>query len=268
VDLDGHAKKKMPLPPSPPVPIPGLQASGLDIIKGAMRAVNILSSGRNPTAEEASDYLAILNQFLDSCNAERLMIFTVQRLGPFNMTLNKQFYTVGPGGDINIARPPRIEMITILWFGNPAQPAEIGLDMLDEKGWASIPVKNLGAALPQQVWDDGQFPLRTLSYWPYPTTAIQTVLYAWQALTFFPNLSTQITFPPGYLEFLRWNLAMRLDNAQITPQVMQLAAESKARIKSFNSPILTLQVDAGLLDPKSTAYNWISDQPVVRGRTF
>jgi hypothetical protein len=257
----------MPLPPITS-PTPGMQASGLDIIKGAMRAVNILSSGRNPTSAEAKDYLETLNQFLDACNAERLMIFTIPRLGPFNLTLGQQTYTVGPGGNINIPRPPRIELITILWLGNPQQPAEIGLDMLDSTGWASIPVKNLGAALPQKVWDDGGFPFRTLNYWPYPTTAIQTVFYPWQALNFFPNLSQQLTFPPGYLEFLRWNLAIRLDNAQITPQVVQLAAESKARIKSFNSPILTLQVDSALLDPKSAAYNWISDQPIVRGRTF
>jgi hypothetical protein len=256
----------MPLPPPTPV-VPGLQASGLDIIKGAMRAVNILSAGRQPTADESADYLAILNQFLDSCNAERLMVFTIPRQ-VFNLTLGQQAYRVGTGGDFNIPRPARIEMITVLWFGNPAQPAEIGLDMLDEKGWASIPVKNLGAALPQKVWDDLGFPFRTLNFWPFPTVQIQAVLYTWQALTFFPNLATQLTFPPGYLEFLRWNLALRLDNAQITPQVVQLAAESKARIKGFNQPILTLNTDAALLDPKSGAYSWLSDQPIVRGRTF
>jgi hypothetical protein len=245
-----------------------MSACGLDIIKGAMRAANILSSGRNPTADESNDYIAILNQFLDACNAERLMIFTIQRQGPFNLTLGQQTYKVGLGGDINIPRPPRIDLITILWLGNPQQPAEIGLDMLDEKGWAAIPTKNLGAALPQKVWDDLGFPFRTLSFWPYPTVAVQAVLYSWAALTLFPDLNTQLTFPPGYLEFLRYNLAIRLDNAQITPQVERLAAESKARIKSFNTPILTLEADALMLDPKNAAYNWIADVPVSRGRSF
>jgi hypothetical protein len=232
-----------------------------------MRAVNILSAGRNPTADEASDYLAILNQFLDACNAERLMIFTVKRLGPFNLTVNQQTYTVGPGGTINIPRPPRIELITVLWLGNPQQPAEIGLDMLDEVGWAQIPTKNLGSPLPQKVWNDNSFPFMNLNYWPFPTQAIQTVLYGWQALNFFPDLATQLSFPPAYLDFLRWNLAIRLDNAQITPQVMQLAQESKDRIKRFNQPYLTLEVDTILMDPKAAAYNWISDLPVIRGRT-
>lgn len=245
-----------------------MQASGLDIIKGAMRAVNILSSGRNPTSEEASDYVAILNQFLDACNAERLMIFTINRLGPYDLTQGQQAYTVGPGGDINIPRPPRIELITILWLGNPQQPAEIPLDMLDERGWAGIPVKNIGAALPNKVWDDGNFPLRTLSYWPYPTVQVQTVLYSWQALQLFPDLNTKLIFPPGYLEFLRFNLAIRLDNAQITPQVMKLADDSKARIKGFNTPSLVLRVDSELLDKRACAYNWISDEPVIRGRQF
>ena len=258
----------MPIPP-PVGPIPGATASGLDIIKGAMRAVNILSSGRNPSADESSDYLAILNQFLDACNAERLMIFTIPRLGPFNLTAGKQSYTVGPGGDINIPRPARIELITAVWLGNPMQPAEIGLDMVDEIGWAAIPVKNLGAALPEKVWDDLGFPLRTLSYWPYPNASVQTVLYPWQSLSFFPDLATKLSFPPGYLEFLRYNLAIRLDNAEITPQVQQLAMESKMRIKSFNSPILTLDVDTDLLQgARNGQYNWIADLPVIQRRRF
>jgi hypothetical protein len=247
-----------------------MQASALDIIKGAMRAVNILSAGRNPTADETSDYLAILNQMLDGWNAERLMIFTVQRLGPFDLTPGQQFYKVGlgPGADISISRPPRIELITILWLGNPVQPAELGLDMLDEQGWASIPVKNIPGPLPQKVWDDGGFPQRTLAYWPIPTIDIQTVFYGWGALTQFPDQATQLVFPPGYLEALRFNLAMRLDNAEITPLVAKMADESKARIKGFNTPILTLQADTYLLDPKSAAYNWLSDTPVIRGRQF
>ena len=258
----------MPLPP-PVMPIPGSTASGLDIIKGAMRAVNILSSGRNPTSDEASDYLAILNQFLDACNAERLMIFTIPRLGPYNLNPGQQAYTVGPGGYINIPRPPRIELITILWLGNPQQPSEIPLDMLDYAGWASIPTKNIGSPLPEKVWDDLGSPLRTLSFWPYPNgSSVQAVLYPWAALTQFPNLSTQLSFPPGYLEFLRYNLAVRLDNAQITPQVQALATESKARIKSFNSPILTVQVDPDLLDQRAIQYNWLTDLPMVRGRQF
>jgi hypothetical protein len=246
-----------------------MSASGLDIIKGAMRAVNILSSGRNPTSEESSDYLAILNQFLDACNAERLMIFTIQRQGPFNLVPGQQAYTVGPGGYINIPRPPRIELVTILWLGNPQQPSEIGLDMLDEAGWASLPVKNIGSPLPEKCWNDLGYPLYTLNYWPYPNgSTVQTVLYTWTALTLFPNLSTPLMFPPGYLEFIRFNLAMRLDNAQITPQVQALAAESKARIKGFNTPMLTLQLDPDLLSKDAVAYNWLTDLPTVRGRQF
>jgi hypothetical protein len=246
-----------------------MTACGLDIIKGAMRAVNILSAGRTPTSTEAEDYIAILNQFLDACNAERLMIYTIPRLGPFSLTPGQQAYTVGPGGYINIPRPPRIELITILWLGNPQQPSEIPLDMLDEAGWASLPVKNIGSPLPEKVWDDLGFPLRTLSYWPYPNgQTIQTVLYPWQSLSFFPDLITQMSFPPGYLEFLRYNLAIRLDNAEITPQVERLAMESKARIKSFNTPILTLQVDGDLVSTRAIEYDWLTDLPIVRGRQF
>lgn len=245
-----------------------MSASGLDIVKGAMRAVNILSSGRNPTAAESEDYVEILNQFIDACNAERLLIYTINRLGPFDLTIGKQFYTVGTGGDINIPRPPRIESMSIINLNNNVQPVELPIDMLDEMAWQSIPVKNIPGPLPDKVWDDGGFPMRTLGYWTIPSVPVQTVIYGWGALTQFPNLNTKQAFPPGYLEFMRYNLAIRLDNAEITPQVMTLAMESKARIKSFNAPIITLQCDDALMlsGDNSTVYNWLADVPIYRGR--
>lgn len=232
-----------------------------------MRAGNILSAGENPTAGEAQDYMELLNQLLDASNAERNMIFTVNRYGPFDLTPGKQSYTLGTGQDIDMPRPPRIEAISIINLNNNTQPVELPLDILDEIGWRDIPVKNIGGPLPDKVWDDGGFPFRTLSYWTFPTVAVQTVIYAWSMLQFFPDQATKLTFPPAYLEFLRWNLTLRLDNAKITPQVVALAAESKARIKSFNQPILTLRPDPDAMmisGGSGIEYNWISDTPIYR----
>lgn len=244
--------------------------SAMDIIRGSMRAVNILSAGRVPTSAEAQDYLEILNQMLDAFNAERLMIYTVNRYGPFPLTIGQQVYTLGTGGDFNIPRPPRVEFITIINLTNNVQPDEIPIEMLDEEGWASIPVKNIGGPLPEKVWEDGDFPLRNLSYWTIPTVPVQTCIYGWGALQQFPDLNTKLIWPPGYLEALRWNLAIRLDNAEISPYVAAMAVESKARLKGFNQPTITLECNDGiemLSGDSAGAYNFLSDQPVYRGRT-
>lgn len=241
--------------------------TGNDVINSALRLIGVLSSGELPTAAEASDGLSVLNTMLDEKNARRLNIFTVPRLGPFNLTAGKQAYTVGTGGDINIARPPKIERMGIVNLANPSQPLELPLDYLTEDEWASIPVKNIQSTLPQKVWDDQGFPYRTLYFFCVPSVLVQCTLYAWSALGIFPDLVTDVLFPPGYAKWLRYNLAVDLApefGVPTTPEVMLTARETQATIQDMNAPLNELSCDEALRSADGGVYNWISDSSVRR----
>jgi len=109
----------------------------------------------------------------------------------------------------------------------------------------------------------------TLNFWCIPSVVVDIALYAWQMLTFFPDITSPFTFPPAYLDAIRYNLAVRLAPEfgveQLSPVVGALAVESKAKIKNFNSPIKDMRCDPGLINPKSLYYNWISDEPAGTG---
>ena len=241
--------------------------TAIDLISSSLRLVQVLASGEVPTNPEAQDALAILNQLIDQWNAERLTIFTIARL-VFVPSVLKQAYTLGPGGDFNIAlRPPKIQRCTVISLNNPVQPVELPIDYLTDSQWADIPTKNVPSALPTSVWDDGGFPLRTLSYFPIPNVLVNFGIYAWTQLTQFPDLVTDETFPPGYLKALRYNLALDLApeyGKSTPPEVAAQAVTSKAIIKSMNVPIIDLKCDRALVNQRAGIYNWLSDQTGIR----
>ena len=230
------------------------------ITSAALRVIGSLASGETPTNAEAQDALSILNMQMDSWNAERLAIFTVASQA-FTFTPNQQAYTVGAGANFNIPRPPRIEKISTILLTNPAQPLELPLQMLTFEQWQQVPVKAVPSTIPTMVYDDGGFPYRTLSFWPIPTQANQAVLYFWTALTQFADLVTDYTFPPGYFEAIKYQLAMRLYpefGRPVDPAIERIAIEALERIKSFNVPILPLGVDPAL-QSRGGFYDYRSD---------
>jgi hypothetical protein len=256
----------MPAIPSPTNPPPGLTVTSLDLISSALRLIGVLASGEPASASDASDSLMILNQMVDSWQAERLMIYTIA-ITTFSLVVGQQTYTLGAGGDFNTARPARIENYTIINLSNPAMPLELPLISLTDSEWAAIPVKNIPSSLPRNVYNDGSFPLSNLSYYPIPNINVNANIYAWQPLSQFVDLSsTQYSFPPAYLRAIRYNLAVDLaaefpGNPQSLPIVSQIAVQSKAVIKSFNTPILDLRCDEALNSSKSGKYNIFTDMP-------
>jgi hypothetical protein len=246
----------------------------LDLISSAMRLINVLADGEVPTASMAQDALFVLQSMVDSWQAERLMIFTIPR-NVYTLTAGQQTYNLGlnpPNAwDFNAPRPARIERMGIIWLGNAAQPLELPLQYLTVAQWQEIPVKNITSSLPQYCWDDDNFPFRGLNFWPIPNVNDQITIYPWTAITTPATLTTQLAFPPGYLQAFRYNLAVMLA-AEFPPvpdsvlsTVAAIANESKRVVKAMNTPMTDLRCDPALTPLGDRyLYNWISDMPCGR----
>lgn len=237
----------------------------LDLITGAMRSLTVLASGEVPTAEESNDALGIFNLMVDSWNSERLKIFTVP-MQEFPINTNQQTYTLGPGGTLNMSfRPARVERYGIVNLNNASQPLELPLERLSLDQWAAIPVKLVSSTLPTKIYDDNAFPLRNISFWPVPSTSVNLRVYYWSPLSGASTLQTVLAQPPGYVEALKYNLAVRLApefGTSPPPDVQRLAMETKGKIKSMNTPLMDMQCDPALVRQDKFAYNWLSDGPI------
>ncbi|HUD64655.1 MAG TPA: hypothetical protein VMQ17_08760 [Candidatus Sulfotelmatobacter sp.] len=257
---------------TPPLIPPGLFWASQDYINSSLRLIGSLSSGELPSAAENQDALAILNQMLDSWQAQSWMIPGLQRF-IFAPAALKQTYAVGPSGDLNIVRPSKISAVSVIDQPGSTQPIELALDMIsatsEPGGWRDIPVKNTPGSLPLRVWDDCAYPARNLSFWPVPTVNVNFALYLPQVLTQFFDLVTQYQLPPIYTKAIRFNLAKDLmaefpgDPARY-PLVLRTAEEMIGEIKTINYRPPVASVDAALVNPKMDLYNWLTDEPAGR----
>lgn len=238
----------MPLPPVTPPSPPGQQYSGLSLIKGAMRALGVLGQGDRLENAEAQDAIELLNQMVDLWSAEELMVPTVPRM-KFDLIPGQTNYSYGPGGDFDYPRSARIEAAGII-----VNSIERPLHMLTEQEWRRLSSKVSTAEFPSMLYDRGVFSgefqspgyFRTLTFLPIPTAACVATLYGWQPLSSFPDLTTEMRFPPAYAEALRYNLALRLaPEYQVDPPeaVVKLAISAKTKIKSLNQKPLEARCD-------------------------
>lgn len=235
-------------------------ATANNIVTSGLRLIGVLAADEQPSFAEASQGLSVFNDMIDAWNADRLAIYTT-RSEDFPFVNGQQSYTLGPTGDFNTARPARIDAMSSILLYNPTNPVEVPITMYSVSDWQTqVPVKKVSGSFPLICYDDGGFPLRTLNFWPYQITGtINNVrIYSWQALPA-QTLTSQVTFPPGYAEAIRYNLAVRLGPEFAAPAsstVITLAIDSLAKIKTMNAPDLTLQSD---LLPSPAGYNYRAD---------
>jgi hypothetical protein len=241
--------------------------NGGQLLASAFRLIGVLASGETLSGAESTDALLIAQQMLDSWQAERLNVFAIQ-FNEFPLTPGTQTYTCGTGGTFNMTRPAKIERYSIVNLNNPAQPLELPLQILDYQEWQSIvPVKLISSTLPQYVYDDHQYPLRNINYWCIPTVAVNTRLYSWAPLSTFPDLVTDVEFPPAYAKAIRYNLAVDLApewGRQVPQEVLLQAIQSKAVLKSMNAPAPQMMADPAVVNPRGRVYNWLTDLPAGR----
>lgn len=240
---------------------------GIDLISSSARLAGFLASGETLQGNEPSDCLLILQQMMDTWQADGLKIFA-EGSSTFPLTIGQQVYTLGPGGNFNTTRPVHIERMGMLLTGsNPVQPPEIPINVLDIDGWANVRVKNVQGNYPLNCWPDYQYPLMNLSFYQIPGLACSVVIYAWNQLLTWPDLNvTDVTFPPAYLQAIRYNLAINFAaefKTQPDQLVLGIAQDSLRVLKDLNLPAPILSGDAGLTG-RSGYYDWRSDTYVDR----
>lgn len=232
-------------------PVSTLSRSATDFIKSALRLVGALRSGLSLSNDELKDSQQVLNDLLDSLSVEKIMIpaTTVQTLDQNQIALtlkaNQQAYKLGNvtgNEDFLLPRPTRVERVSVMYSASQSTPDELPMDMVDDVQWQGISNKTTPSSLPQVCFVDESnavFPDMVLYFWPVPTQANPVVLYLWQALQMFPDLTSPFLFPPAYARMLRYNLAVDLaaefpcDMTKL-PLVQKIAAETRAQVAGIN----------------------------------
>lgn len=207
-----------------------------DIINGSLRLLGVLAEGETPSAETSQDALYAMNQMIDSWNTERLSVFSTQdQVETWPPSTRSR--TFGPTGDIVGNRPILIDDST--YFRDPATGISYGLKLINQQQYNGIAVKTVTSTYPQVMWVNMTYPNIEMYVYPVPTKVLEFHIVSVEELTQPANLSTVLSFPPGYLRAFRYNLACEMAaefGTEPSPQVARIAMTSKRNLKRINNP--------------------------------
>lgn len=212
-----------------------------DLTIGAYGALGAYDKNQGLQPEEAELGLDKLNTILDAWYLERLYAFTVDEvvvtLPPATRTR-----TIGPGMQIDIARPIRIEAGGFTRSSGVDYPLEVATF----EQYSEITFKSIGSTWPEVVYFDGSFPTGTLYFYPQTAGSLELHLPVMHRLTQFANLTTDYSLPPGYKKALIYTLAEELApdlGMPAPPSVMRIAAMSRKSIKRANVSVPKLSTE-------------------------
>jgi hypothetical protein len=250
-------------PVSPPTTGFGT-VTALDFITRALTNIGVLGMSEGPSAGQAQDGLRRLNQMVASWATETLTMQVTAR-DVFDLVSSQQEYTVGIGGDWDIARPLFVTGCGLI-LNNTTPAVEIPMAVITDDAYEAIQVKTLTNPLPTMLYYNPTFPFATAFLWPNPTNADnQIAFYSKRALTGFANLTTQYAFSPGYEEAIEYNLSLRLaapngrSLGQI-PEIVQFAQDALGKVKRANIRLTDAALDLALSPNRLGSYNIYSDQ--------
>jgi len=232
-------------------------ATARDLITSALLDLSVIAEGETPSTAATDSGLDALNALLDQFRAERLMIHTITRT-TWTISSGTGTYTVGTGGNVNVARPVSIDHVGLIDTSTTPDTEHL-LTPLSDDDYARIPYKAQTATQPTHWYYNPTVALGSLILWPSPTdTTLQGALYARGALTEFADLTTDYALPPGYRRAFIKNLAMELapSYGRQTPQELAVAAlEAKSIVKRANIRVPELQFEAAVLGSSGGAYD-------------
>lgn len=231
-----------------------------DLITLSLKSAGIVGVGQTPLAEDANDACQMLNDMIAQWQRKRYLVY---HLVEQSFTANgAQFYTVGPGGNFNVAERPSIINAAFARQTVSSNPNQIDypLEIIPSREtYAQIGMKSL-QSFPQWAYYDAGYP--TASFFVYPVITGQFdihIIYP-ALLQTAVQLSDAITVPPEYREALRYNLTIRLAvgyGIPISTGAAALARSSLQTMRTANAQIPVMGMPSVLMNP--SRYNIYSD---------
>lgn len=252
----------------------------VSLIRLALRDAGVSGQGQAPNDEDNNDAFSHLNMMLAGWNRNRWLVYHLIDL--FVLADGTDIYTVGPGQMFNTVRFDKIEYAFRRYvtnygglnFGSDIGGFIIGSDPIDgpqaqgidtplriitaREEYDNIVMKGL-IGPPQVVFYDSAYPTSRVYFYPWPAAgSYEMHLSVKEALTAFPDLTTDINLPPEYQEALLFNLGARLRlSYQMPPDpaLDRLAAASLNTIKLANTQIPRARMPAALWPSRSFRTN-------------
>ncbi len=241
-----------------------------ELARKALRTIGAIGQGVELSANDLEVAWQACIDMFDGFAADRLTVYQ-QLIRTFPLVANQGSpdnpYTIGLGGDFDIVRPMFIPNANVVV--ETTSPAfEIPLAILENDEYARISIKTLASALPQALWYDYKFEqtgadtgLAHIYLYPVPNgqQTIQLRLFIPTPMRMWTSKTADYSFPPGYAEMLRYQLAKRCASEfqrPLSAETLQLVTDTFAVMERPNASMPKLRGDFGLPRVPGSLYNW------------
>lgn len=233
----------------------------LDIINQAMKKAGVLGIGQTASAEDNNDAFQDLNDMIAQWRRKRWLVWHEVTIS--KTSTGAQSYTVGPGGDFNVARPDRLEAAFCRQLVNTVpNQVDYPLSIIEAREiYNDIALKTL-SSFPSYIFYDSAYPLGSVYPWPIPQADIYAIHITLKSdLVAFSTLNEVISMPPEYVAALKYNLAIRLKQAYqlpADPLLIGMAKDALNVIRGANAQVQRLSMPTTLV--RGGLYNVFSDR--------
>ena len=218
-----------------------LSVTASDVIRRALRIIGAIAGGETPSSTEEADALQVLNAMLDSWNTKSLAVYALR---DESLTLTgAASYTIGMGGDLNTARPVKIEAAY-----TRLSSIDYHVEQASADAWYQLAAKSTIGTVPEWLYYEPSYPLGTLYLYPKPTTGVLHLVTRAPFAAY--SAADSLVLPPGYQDAITYNLAIRLApeyGRPVTPEVAAIARDALNSIGlvNFRAPILSTGFEGG-----------------------
>lgn len=232
----------------------GTITTPVDLISLALRCAGVLGVGQTGDASDTMDAFVLLNLMLSQWARSRWLVYTL--VDNSVESTGAQFYTVGPGGDFDIARIDRLESAYArLRQGSPTNPFDFPLVLIDSREvYSDICLKSL-TTFPTSVYLDSDYPSGKAYFWPVPAAGqFDLHIITKKEINQFATLTDSIDMPPEYLDALLWNLAVRLRplyQLPPDPTAVALAKGALNNLRQANAQVAELRMPGSVMNVRS-----------------
>lgn len=211
--------------------------TALDLIKSAMRKAGILTKTESPSADEAADCLASMNQMLDSWANDGLNV-PYRTLESFTLSGGTYNYTMGTGGTFNTSKPIAV-ISSYIRDGVTDYPVKI----IGDEAYAMFSDK-ASTGLPEYLNFTNAYPLSTVRLFPSPSSAYTLYMLTEKTIGNY-SLSSTISLPTGWERAIIYQQAVEISpeyGQQVSQETASIALESMSLMRKAvvrNRPIDT-----------------------------
>jgi hypothetical protein len=226
------------------------------IIRGALDALSLRGAGQAVDGTVAADLLSTLNTMIDGMNLAPTFAYSATET-IVQVPASTSSLTIGPGMQIDIPRPDRIESSSfsrVSTIDYPLQP-------VDRDTYNSIFQKTIGTSWPTVCFFDGGNPTGNLFLWPQAQVELHLVTSLNVAQ--FADLTTDYVLPRGYERLFIFALAEECApgfEVVVPASVAKIAAAGRRMVKRMNLNVPQLSVDL-----PSNARGWYSKAAFLGG---